>query len=169
MQNGCFTQVINTHCDACLGCGKINKTGTDCSKCNGNGSYQEEANLNFQIQKGTQNCATLIEVFGEKYIMKIIVDEDEHFKRFDTNLIFTKIITFVESIVGMSFEVPHFSGPIHVDTVQLGIIEPGKEYIVGKGMNDNGNCIVKFTVTYPNIKLDETDRNTIHDIFKKMS
>ena len=133
IRQGMFTQLMNNNCDVCIGKGTIINTETNCLKCNRSGFYQETVNLNVQIEKANQGGKLVTEMFGEKIILKLIVDEDENFKRLGNNLLYCHTLSFCESIIGKCIEIPYFSENFSINTSQFGIIEPGKEYtIMGK-------------------------------------
>jgi DnaJ-class molecular chaperone len=168
IKHGMMTQIMNSTCDVCIGKGNIVNTGTNCLKCNGKGLYQETACVNIQIEKSIQEGKLVTELFNEKIIFKIIVDEDENFKRIGNNLLFNHTLTFCESIIGKCIDIPFFSGNFIINTSQFGIIEPGKEYIiVGKGMTSEGNLLLKFNIIYPTITLEENEKNILKNIFNK--
>ena len=73
--------------------------------------------------------------------------------RMGPDLVFHTKIQFVDSVNGKILEVPHFDGPIRVDTSDWGVIDPRRDYMIpGKGFRPGGNLRVAFDVVYPNSK-----------------
>ena len=62
-------------------------------------------------------------------------------------------VTFQESVDGLDISVPHFSGPIDLNTLTtFGILDPRRDYVVqGKGLNPNSNLLINFDVQYPRL------------------
>jgi DnaJ-class molecular chaperone len=83
-------------------------------------------------------------------IIVINVDGHPDFVRYHKDLICTRKISFRESVEGISFTIPHFAGPVNVNTAEFGILDPRKDYIIkDKGMK-GGNLRISFDIQYPN-------------------
>ena len=165
IQNGMFTQISQNMCNVCSGKRTIHNVNPNCSLCHGSGVHREEAHISLQIGRGCNNEKIMAEAFGEKVIINLVVDEDEHFKRNGNDLMYTTQISFKESVLGKTVSIPHFNGNIVINTNQFGIIEPNREYILpGQGMH-NGNLLVKFNVLYPPGPLTEPDLQLLQNAF----
>jgi DnaJ-class molecular chaperone len=83
------------------------------------------------------------------------------FTREGNDLKYYALLTFKESIIGKTFTIDHFSGPIEVNTRDFGVIQVAKKYeIRDKGMPIDaaktrfGNLIIQFDISYPSAPLD---------------
>lgn len=181
---GLFTQMVTRPCDKCNGTGQMSKGNPDCRACNGKTTYQEEKKAEIVLPAGVNSGHNVnFEGLGEQIkcdgetpgnlIFQIVVESsDAHFKRDGNTLIYVVPMTFAESVVGKKLTIPHYAGPIDIDTSVYGIINPLKFYeIPDKGMPKNGKksqygkLLIKFEVTYPNKSMDAADRQAIKNIF----
>lgn len=88
-----------------------------------------------------------------------IVSQQKHelFKRKGADLLLTKEITLLESIVGADFVVNHLDGtPFHIQSAPGQVIQPGQIMTIkGKGMPfhkkswEFGNLFIMFKVIFP--------------------
>jgi DnaJ family protein A protein 2 len=169
---GPFTQVIQQPCGACQSTGTISKANQSCSECKGSMNYVEEKRLEIDILPGVTNGKQIkIDGAGEQrqspdeiagdLLLHIQITEDSQFVRDGNNLNYASKLTFKESIIGKTFTIDHFSGPIEIKTIDFGIIQVGKKYeIHGKGMPIEGsktrfgNLYIHFDIIYPSKPLD---------------
>lgn len=187
VRNGIFTQVITQPCNTCHGNGSIVRGRDKCNECKGRGQYSEDKRLEVDIPAGVINGHQIrINGMGEQkqnndetpgdLILQIHINEHPHFVREGNNLKFIKELTFKESIIGKKFTIEHFSGPLEVNTLDFGVIEPAKKYeITGKGMpHDNyklryGNLILQFSIIYPSKKFSTDEIKKLEDTFNSIS
>ena len=129
------------------------------------------------MKEGVQNGhKEILEGFGEQkkkpddipgnLIIEFQVVDHPVFKREGDNLVITRKISFLDSIIGSYVNIPHFTGDFIFDTRPYTIIDPRKFYEVdGKGMNKNGKMKIQFDIEYPKIQLGQTIREQIKNIF----
>ena len=97
--------------------------------------------LGEQAQKPDEEPGDLV------FIIKVA--EHPEFMRQGDDLIWSTRISFEDSVHGKKITIPHFDGPIHMDTADWGVIDPREDYIIpGKGFN-KGRLRVSFNVLYP--------------------
>jgi len=153
--------VINQPCGMCRGEGGVSQGA--CSQCQG-GRKKEILNLELKIPPGVEEGNVLTgHGLGEQprnpgeepgdIIFHIKVDQHPEFMRQGPDLIFQTKISFEDSVNGKKITIPHFDGPIHVDTADWGILDPREDYIIPfKGFKDQGRLRVQFNVIYPHAK-----------------
>lgn len=186
VRNGIFTQVITQPCNTCNGSGHILHGRDKCNECKGRGQYNDEKRIEVDIPAGvTSGHQIRINGMGEQkqnsdevpgdLILQIHINEHPQFIREGNNLKTIKEITFKESILGKKFTIDHFSGPLEINTVDFGIIEPAKKYeLNGKGMPcDNnkkryGNLIIQFSIIYPSNKFTQDDIKVLETAFNSI-
>jgi len=124
----------------------------------------ENLNLDLKIPAGVEDGNTLTaHGLGEQplrpdeepgnLVFQIKIADHPVLMRMGPDLVFHTKIQFVDSVNGKIIEVPHFDGPIKVDTSDWGVIDPRKDYMIpGKGFRPGGNLRVAFDVVYPNSK-----------------
>ena len=62
-------------------------------------------------------------------------------------------MSFEDSVRGKKIRIPHFDGPIDIDTTDWGVIDPREDYIIPfKGFGSQGRLRVQFNVVYPHAK-----------------
>jgi DnaJ-class molecular chaperone len=165
MQMGPMT--LQQTCGACQGSGQGASSG--CSECSG-GTKPVSHDVVFNIEAGvTDGAAIAVPGMGEQVkspgevpgdlIIVINVSKHPDFERRGNDLVWTTTMTFEDSVNGTTLSVPHFAGPIDLDTATWGVIDPRKEYkVAGKGF-PGGNLLIKVDVQYP----DATKRFTLRD------
>jgi DnaJ-class molecular chaperone len=93
-------------------------------------------------------------------IFVISVAKHPAFERRGNDLVWTTMMSFEDSVNGTTLSVPHFAGPIDIDTVAWGVVDPRKEYkVAGKGFPGGGDLLIKVDVRYP----DAAKRFTLRD------
>lgn len=155
--------VFNQPCPACQGGGGTN---TGCSQCK-NGQKQEPLNLELKIPAGIETGNVLVgHGLGEQpkkpdeepgdIIFHINVKEHPDFMRQGLDLIYSTKISFEDSVNGKEITIPHFDGPIKINTSEWGVIDPREDYLVpqrGFKVGDRiGKLRISFDVLYPNFK-----------------
>jgi DnaJ-class molecular chaperone len=66
------------------------------------------------------------------------------------DIVWSTKIPFVESVNGKKIKIPHFDGPIEIDTTDWGVLDPREDYLIlGKGFVPGGKLRVSFNVVYP--------------------
>lgn len=174
---GFFTQMSTRPCGECNGQGRSVKAKKSCGSCSGKGSTSHEHRVELRAPKGVQTGHNMrIRGLGEQsvdkdelngdLIIEVLVQNHPVFKRDGNNLHVDQPITFVETIVGKSFILPHFDGDFEIRTKDLGIINPHTKYTIpNKGIN-GGNLIIQFHIDYPTYKLDDDKIDKIKETFK---
>jgi DnaJ-class molecular chaperone len=66
------------------------------------------------------------------------------------DLVWSAKISFEDSVNGKVIQIPHFDGPIEINTSDWGVLDPREDYIIpGKGFIQGGKLRVSFNVVYP--------------------
>lgn len=153
-------------CGQCQGQGTTNK---GCAGCNFKKHKIENLNLELKIPKGVDSGTVLTahglgeqarsdaEEAGDLHF-HIHVTDHPHFIRHGPDLIYSTKISFADSVKGKVITIPHFDGPIDVDTKQWGPLDPREDYIIPfKGMTEGGRLRLSFDVKYPgpNFKISD--------------
>jgi molecular chaperone DnaJ len=173
-------------CHVCQGTGKQQQQQQKhgCGHCKGVGHISAESMHDLRIPAGVHSGFTIrLEGLGEQpqdngetpgdMIVHIVVDDHPKFMRTGDkgrDLVYKQSITFAEAVTGKAFVVPHFAEPLTINTADLGIIVPGKDYLYpGKGMTKTGNLHVIFDIIYPapGAVLTPEERDTIKEAFAK--
>jgi DnaJ-class molecular chaperone len=147
-------------------CGACRGQGTSSSGCSGcqSGRKKEALNLELKIPPGVENGNVLIgHGLGEQprkdgeepgdIIFHIRVSDHPELMRQGLDLIWVTRISFKDSVEGKMIDVPHFDGPIRIDTADWGVIDPREDYVIphkGFKVGDKvGRLRVQFNVQYP--------------------
>lgn len=144
-------------CGACQGTGKGAASG--CAECSG-GTKPVSHDVVFNIEPGVSEGAALaVPGMGEQpkspgelpgdLIIVITVSKHPDFERRGNDLVWTTKMSFEDSVNGTTLTVPHFSGPIDLETASWGVIDPRKEYRVGGKGFPGGDLLIKVDVQYP--------------------
>jgi DnaJ-class molecular chaperone len=156
--------IMNQPCGMCRGEGGVAQG--PCSQCQG-GHKKETLNLELKIPAGIENGNVLTgHGLGEQprnpgeepgdIIFHIKVDQHPEFMRQGPDLIFQTKIGFEDSVRGVKLLIPHFDGPITIDTADWGVLDPREDYIIPfKGFkvgDKQGKLRVQFNVVYPHAK-----------------
>ena len=148
--------VMNHPCGACQGRGGGPK---GCGACQ-RGHKKEALNLELKIQAGVEDGNVIVgHGLGEQpqkegedagdIIFHIKVEQHPELMRQGNDLIWQTKIPFEDSVKGKTVNIPHFDGPIAIDTADWGVIDPREDYIIpNKGFN-GGRLRVQFNVIYP--------------------
>lgn len=143
-------------CGLCQGTGHV---CSGCAECTG-GTKSVSHDVVFNIEAGVAEGASIaVPGMGEQakapgdvpgdLIFVISVVKHPDFERRGSDIVWTTNMSFEDSVNGTTLTVPHFAGPIDLDTVTWGVIDPRKEYrVTGKGF-PGGDLIVKVDVQYP--------------------
>ena len=153
--------VINQPCGMCRGEGGVSQG--PCTQCQG-GHKKETLNLELKIPPGVEHGNVLTgHGLGEQprnpgeepgdVLFHIKVDQHPEFMRQGSDLIFQTKMSFEDSVRGVKLLIPHFDGPIDIDTADWGVIDPREDYIIPfKGFKGQGRLRVQFNVVYPHAK-----------------
>jgi len=135
----------------CHGCNGEKVTLVGCQECSGTGRRDVKERVTIQIPPGVNSGYTeVLKGLGNNGgDLHLVVQVQEHpmFKREGQDLVFTRRISLLESLIGLHIGIPHFGGDlIHHEA---GPIDPRKRYRVpGKGM-PRGDLWIVFDVQYP--------------------
>jgi len=145
-------------CGQCQGQGSVNK---GCAGCNFKKNKIENLNLELKIPKGAESGNVLTahglgeqarsdgEQAGDLHFQIRVADHPQ-FLRQGKDLIYSSKISFEDSVQGKTLTVPHFDGPLDVDTSQWGPLDPRQDYVIPfKGMVEGGRLRLSFDVQYP--------------------
>ena len=175
---GPFATMTSRPCHKCSGVGQCIVGKASCSICKGKGEYQDERKIEIVIPESVENGKQIIiEGYGEQVqsphdvpgdlVLEIKIIPDPIFERKGVDLVYRQTLTFKESILGKTLNIPLYDGLYTFDVSELGIIEPNKQYeIKGKGMK-NGNLILLFQVKYPLVPLTNECKNEFGALFSK--
>jgi DnaJ-class molecular chaperone len=156
--------VFNQPCGACQGEGGVSR---GCGECRG-GRKREVLNLELKIPPGVVDGAVMIgHGLGEQprnpgenpgdIQFHIKIEDHPEFLRQGLDLVWTTKISFEDSVNGKKIKIPHFDGPIEINTADWGVIDPREDYIIlfkGFRVDDKmGRLRVSFNVIYPNSKI----------------
>lgn len=155
-------------CPHCAGSGGGSR---GCESCNFKGKKTEPLNLEMRLKQGVDDGHTVIaHGLGEQpqtldeepgdLIFHIKIPIHPVFIRQGLDLVYSTNITFEDSVNGTIIQIPHFDGPITIDTSDWGVLDPREDYVIpNKGMiyeGERGRLRVQFNVVYPNSKLKFT-------------
>ena len=152
----------------CPPCGGQGGGSTGCQECNFKSKKHEPLNLELKIPAGVENEATLVAGgMGEQaqkpdenpgdLIFHIKIQEHPELMRQGKDLVWSTRISFEDSVNGKVIQIPHFDGPIEVNTSDWGVLDPREDYIIpGKGFVQGGKLRVSFNVVYPNSRIKFT-------------
>jgi DnaJ-class molecular chaperone len=152
-------------CPSCQGQGN---SRTGCGTCEGKKKTIEQLNLELKIPAGIDDGATLIgHGLGEQIhgtneepgdlVFHIRVQSHPELMRQGADIIWNTQISFEDSMNGKKIQVPHFDGPIAIDTADWGVLDPREDYVIpNKGFVKGGKLRVQFNVIYPKGKLNKS-------------
>ena len=153
--------VTYSTCQQCGGEGKI--ITNPCHTCNGTGLVRQRETIKVKIPAGVE-AGMQMTVQGEGHAAKnngingdllVVIEEQEHpdFRREGSNLLYTKVISIVDAMLGCEVEIPCIDGKQKVK------VEPGTQSgtvvrLKGKGLPSlnsygTGDLYVKFAVWIP--------------------
>jgi DnaJ-class molecular chaperone len=145
----------------CPACGGSGGTWPGCSVCNFKSKKFEKLNLELKIPAGIETGNTITghglgeqpQKEGEEpgdVIFHIKVGDHPDFLRQGDDLVYQTRISFEDSVNGKVIQIPHFDGPIQIDTSDWGVLDPREDYLVpNKGFRPGGKLRVQFNVLYP--------------------
>jgi DnaJ-class molecular chaperone len=181
MQIGPFSQVVQQTCNPCSGTGKIKTFSKECNSCSGTNKIQEEKLFEIIVEKGTEsNKRVVFQEWGEQpsnenelpgdFIVTIVIDDHETFKRSGLNLIYTTELSLKESLIGKELKINHFDGELSIDTKGFGIINPNKEYIIyNRGLmnqkGESGNLHIRFKINFPERSFNQSEIDLLKNTF----
>ena len=149
----------------CPPCGGQGGGSTGCQECNFKSKKHEPLNLELKIPTGVEDGATLVAGgMGEQaqkpdeepgdLVFHIKIQDHPELMRQGRDIVWSTRISFEDSVNGKIIQVPHFDGPIEINTSDWGVLDPREDYIIpGKGFVPGGRLRVSFNIIYPNSKL----------------
>ena len=156
--------IFNQPCGACHGEGGVSR---GCGSCSG-GRKREPLNLELKIPPGVTDGTVMTgHGLGEQprnpgenpgdIQFHIKIEDHPEFMRQNLDLVWSTKISFEDSVNGKKIKIPHFDGPIEIDTADWGVIDPREDYIIpfkGFKVGDKiGRLRVSFNVIYPNSRI----------------
>jgi DnaJ family protein A protein 2 len=132
-----------------------------CDACTHRGHRVENLNLDLRIPAGIQDGEMLLgHGLGEQprtpdeepgdIQFVIRVASHPSLMRMGPDLVWSTKIPFEDSVRGCVLQVPHFDGPITIDTSDYGVLDPRKDYFVkDKGFVKGGRLRLSFDIQYP--------------------
>lgn len=158
---GMIGQMFGRPCDACEGAG-VSRKG--CPGCQYQKKTIDTVVLNLNVEKGIHSGAQhMIHGLGEQarsprertgnLIITFNVKPHPKFERRGNDLRYVMTVSFQESVDGLDITVPHFGGPVVLNTRKsFGILDPRRDYVVsGKGLNTSSNLLINFDIQYPKL------------------
>lgn len=141
-------------CQECQSCGYLS---SGCPQCHFSKITKEVKEVSFVVKHDTE--VVVLQGLGEQakkpeeipgdLVIRIVIHPHPDFKQEGRDLVYTKKISFVDSVNGTIIVIPHFGGEFRVPTQDLGVIDPRKRYkIAGKGLS-NGDLYIIFDIEYP--------------------
>ena len=165
-----------TNCPKCHGAGKM--ADQSCNKCNGKGLIQKKHNLKIKIPEGI-NSGNHLRVSGKGHAGKhgvgdlyviIIIEPHKVFKRDEEDIYAEIPISFTESALGATVEVPTLTGraDLKIPTgTQTGTIFKMKAKGIKKLNSDRyGDEYIKVIVETPK-KLSKTQKELLEKLEKE--
>jgi DnaJ-class molecular chaperone len=149
----------------CPPCGGQGGGSTGCQECNFKSKKHEPLNLELKIPAGVEEGATLVAGgMGEQaqkpdeepgdLVFHIKIQDHPELMRQGRDIVWSTRISFEDSVNGKIIQVPHFDGPIEINTSDWEVLDPREDYIIpGKGFVPGGRLRVSFNIIYPNSKL----------------
>lgn len=163
VQLGPFLQTLQQSCGSCQGKGW--QSDSPCTTNCSNGFTVEDKVHEIVIERSVQPGKKYVfNNWGEQAIKEnelpgnlvITVHQEPHtffkrdFLKQPMDLTYDVHVTLLESIIGTEIVIPHFDGPLPLDTSGFGIINPFKQYtIFNKGLVPCGNLHLRFNIKYP--------------------
>ena len=176
-------QQMQTSCPNCHGVGEIKDKNTLCNDCNGNGKQSKNEEFKLNIIRGMESGhAQIFEGEGNEIrdgdngdvILVIEEVNDTDFERSGNNLIYTKKISFLESLTYQNFKIKHINGE-DVEISDNQIIKYDSYHLFdGLGMpveqteNQYGNLIIKYVIEYPD-RITNNQKNSLLKLFNDKS
>ena len=167
--------VTYSTCQQCGGEGKI--ISNPCHTCNGTGLVRQRETIKVKIPAGVE-AGMQMTVQGEGHAAKnngingdllVVIEEQEHpdFRREGSNLLYTKVISVVDAMLGCEVEIPCLDGKQKIR------VEPGTQSgtvtrLRGKGLPSvnsygTGDLYVKIAVWIPK-KLTKEEKTLFESI-----
>lgn len=167
--------VTYSTCQQCGGEGKI--ISNPCHTCNGTGLVRKRETIKVKIPAGVE-AGMQMTVQGEGHAAKnngingdllVVIEEQEHqdLRREGNNLLYTKVISIMDAMLGCEVEIPCLDGKYKVK------VEPGTQSgtvvrLKGKGLPSinsygTGDLYVKFAVWIPK-KLNKDEKSLFESI-----
>ena len=167
--------VTYSTCQQCGGEGKI--ISNPCHTCNGTGLVRQRESIKVKIPAGVE-AGMQMTVQGEGHAAKnngingdllVVIEEQEHpdFRREGSNLLYTKVISVVDAMLGCEVEIPCLDGKQKIR------VEPGTQSgtvtrLRGKGLPSvnsygTGDLYVKIAVWIPK-KLTKEEKTLFESI-----
>jgi molecular chaperone DnaJ len=140
---------------------------TGCDSCGHKRKKLEQLNLELKIPPGVEDGNTLVaHGLGEQpmrpdeepgdLVFHVRVQSHPELMRQGLDIIWATKISFEDSVNGKKIQIPHFDGPIEMDTADWGVLDPREDYVIpmrGFKQGDNvGRLRVSFNVIYPHSK-----------------
>lgn len=153
-------------CPQCQGQGVRSSGG--CQGCNFRSKKVETLNLELKIPPGVESGNVLTaHGLGEQpqkkeeepgdLLFHIKVGAHPELFRQGLDIVFLTKISFQDSVNGLKIQIPHFDGPIEVDTSDWGVLDPREDYLIpnkGFRVGDKvGHLKVSFNIIYPSPKV----------------
>ena len=145
----------------CPSCGGQGGVSSGCHECNFRSKKHEPLNLELKIPAGVEDGATLVAGgMGEQgqkpdeepgdLIFHVKIQDHPDLMRQGKDLVWSTRISFEDSVNGKVLQVPHFDGPMEINTSDWGVLDPREDYVVpNKGFVPGGKLRVSFNVVYP--------------------
>jgi DnaJ-class molecular chaperone len=145
-------------------CGGEGGVSHGCGECH-RGKKKEPLNLELKIPAGIESGAVMTgHGLGEQprnqgeepgdVNFHIKIEDHPEFMRQGMDIVWSTKIPFVESVNGKKIKIPHFDGPIEIDTTDWGVLDPREDYLIlGKGFVPGGKLRVSFNVVYPPVHI----------------
>jgi len=162
---GMFTQMTTRQCEVCNGQGRALQGKTTCGNCKGKAHINQEHRLEIKAPKGVQTGHHIrVPRLGEQsmerddlsgdLIIEVIIQAHPLFRR-DGNDLHAEIpITFAQCITGMKISIPHFERELEIQTLDFGVIQPNRRYLIPRHGMPGGNLLLQFNIEYPKNKIE---------------
>lgn len=158
-------------CQYCRGTRYTEQTG--CPECNGNGVILSQKLIPVVVPPGTKDN-TILRIrkpydFEQFLNVKIQIEHDGKFKRYENDVYSDLMVPFTVAILGGNQEVKDVYGDVSTILIPAGTVSDTKICLTGKGMRVEGkaagNHIIQIKIKIPN-NVSERQRMMLASFFK---
>lgn len=175
IQIGPIIQNIYQPCSKCRGQKSFVKGS--CEKCS-NGIIRENRTEKITIPPGVpQNFRIIKDGLGVQpdnqnetpgnLVITVNISSHPHLQIRGNDLVYNLNLSFIESVVGKTIDIPHIDENIEIDLSEYGVLKNGEYRVKGKGMpvlnsQTYGDLVLKVDVIYPTKKLNEIEKRILN-------
>lgn len=156
-------------CNVCNGKGSFIKS--KCIQCKGRKIIKNEEILKINLKGLKNNEKIILNEKGDQYpgmkssnlIFTIEIEKHPIFEFEEYDLILKQDISLLESLIGFEREIQNLNKEM-IKLKKSSITKPGDvEILKRKGLNENGNLIIKFNIIFPS-HLNENEKDILKNL-----